>query len=108
LAPGHLFWRAQGRNAASGAGVARSNKKENRMLGRHVYRITPVGNVWRVAKDGEDRPRGEKPSRDAAIAFACALAKQDEPARVTVEDAEGHVAEEQKFGVDQGQAIDAA
>jgi len=75
------------------------------MLGRHVYRVTPVGQRWRVAKDGEDAARGERPSRDEAIALACELAKQDEPARVTIEDTGGHVAEELKFGIDQGQDI---
>ena len=75
------------------------------MLGRHVYRVTPAGQGWRVVKDGEATPRGERGSRDDAIAFACELAKQDEPARVTVEDVGGHVAEEHKFGVDPGQDV---
>jgi len=75
------------------------------MLGRHVYRVTPTGRQWRVAKDGENSARGERPTREEAISFACDLAKQDEPARVTVEDAGGHVAEELKFGIDPGQDI---
>jgi hypothetical protein len=79
-----------------------------RMLGRHVYRVTPLGTGWRVAKDGENSPRGERDSREDAIALACELAKKDEPARVTVEDVGGHVAEEHRFGVDRGQHIDPA
>jgi hypothetical protein len=75
------------------------------MLGRHVYRVTPVGDSWRVAKDGEKSARGERASREEAVAFACELAKHDEPARVTVEDVGGLVSEELKFGVDRGQDI---
>ena len=77
------------------------------MLGRHVYRVSPAGQGWRVAKDGEEQARGERATREEAISLACELAQADEPARVTVEDPGGHVTEERKFGIDRGQAIDA-
>jgi hypothetical protein len=75
------------------------------MLGRHVYRVSKVGGAWCVVKDGEPAARRELASRDEAVAIACALAKDDEPSRVTVENPDGTLEEERKFGVDPGQTV---
>jgi hypothetical protein len=80
-------------------------RRSRGMLGRHVYRVTLDGDTWRIAKDGEAEARGARRSRDDAIAYACDLAKADEPARVTVESPDGKIVEEHKFGVDPGQSI---
>ena len=80
---------------------------EDRMLGRHVYRVTPRdGNAWVVRKDGEDKARGERGARSEALDFACQLAAADEPSKVVVENGDGTVAEEHVFGIDQGQLVD--
>jgi len=70
------------------------------MLGRHVYRVHPVGAGWTVTKDGEDHPRGEFPGREEAIAEAVRLAGFDEPDKVTVDRGGGTIAEEWLFGSD--------
>jgi len=70
------------------------------MLGRHVYRVHPVGAGWTVTKDGEDHPRVEFPGREEAIAEAVRLAGLDEPAKVTVDSGNGTIAEEWLFGSD--------
>lgn len=70
------------------------------MLGRHVYRVHPIGAGWTVTKDGEDHPRGEFPGREEAIAEAVRLAGFDEPAKVTVDSGDGTIAEEWLFGSD--------
>jgi len=80
---------------------------EERMLGRHVYRVVSAdGGPWKVKKDGEDEARGERGGRSEAIAFACELAAADEPSKVVIESGDGTVAEEHVFGVDQGQLVD--
>jgi hypothetical protein len=76
------------------------------MLGRHVYRVTPVGEAWRVQKDGEGAPRGSWNSREAAVSAACAFAAKDEPSKVTVENGDGTLADERAFGVDPGESVD--
>jgi hypothetical protein len=77
------------------------------MLGRHVYRVSPAPKgQWLVAKDGEAEPRGTRPSRDTAVAFACDLASADEPSKVSVEDGNGTLAEERVFGVDPGETLE--
>lgn len=77
------------------------------MLGRHVYRVTPASRTeegaWVVRKDGEAEPFGQSSTKDEAVELACRLAAQDEPAKVTVENADGTLAEERVFGVDPGQ-----
>jgi len=70
------------------------------MLGRHVYRVKPVAEAWSVAKEGETKPRGTRPSRGAAVAFACDLALADQPSRVVVEERNGTLADERSFGSD--------
>ena len=70
------------------------------MLGRHVYRVHPVEERWTVTKEGEDHPRNEFPSRAEAIAEAVRLAGLDEPAKVTVDNGDGSIAEEWLFGSD--------
>jgi Uncharacterized protein conserved in bacteria (DUF2188) len=71
------------------------------MLGRHVYRVTPVGaGGWTVHKEGEQRGRGERPTQAAAIDYAAELAAHDEPSRLVVEDANGALIEERMFGLD--------
>jgi hypothetical protein len=70
------------------------------MLGRHVYRVHPTEQGWTVTKEGEDHPRSEHPGREAAIAEAVRLAETDEPAKVTVDNGDGTIAEEWLFGSD--------
>ena len=76
------------------------------MLGRHVYRVSPAPRgEWLVAKEGEGQPRGMRPSREAAVEFACSLASADEPSKVRVENNDGTLADERAFGVDPGEAL---
>jgi Uncharacterized protein conserved in bacteria (DUF2188) len=70
------------------------------MLGRHVYRVHPTGQVWTVTKEGEDRPRGGFAGQEEAIAEAVRLAEADEPAKVTVDNGDGTILEEWLFGGD--------
>jgi hypothetical protein len=77
------------------------------MLGRHVYRVSPVEQGWAVIKEGEDRPRGNFTSRDEAMDEAVRLARSDQPARVTVDNGQGFILEEQLFGTDPGTALGA-
>ena len=77
------------------------------MLGRHVYRVSPAAKGhWLVAKEGEAQPRGTRPSREAAVEYACDLAAADEPSKVSVEDGAGRLADERVFGVDPGEALE--
>ena len=75
------------------------------MLGRHIYRVSRSSEGWVVRKDGEPDSRGERPTKEEAIALACSLAEKDEPSRVTVENADGTLFEERAFGVDRGQIV---
>jgi hypothetical protein len=70
------------------------------MLGRHVYRVHPTERGWTVTKEGEDHPRSGFPDRNEAIAEAVRLAGSDEPAKVTVDNGDGTIAEERLFGTD--------
>jgi hypothetical protein len=53
-----------------------------------------------VTKEGEEHPRRGFPAREEAIAEAVRLAQSDEPAKVTVDDGDGTIAEEWLFGSD--------
>ena len=53
-----------------------------------------------MTKEGEDHPRSEHPDREEAIAQAVRLAESDEPAKVTVDNDDGTIAEEWLFGSD--------
>jgi Uncharacterized protein conserved in bacteria (DUF2188) len=77
------------------------------MLGRHVYRVHPTEEGWTVTKEGEDRPRAEFPEREKAIAEAVRLAGSDEPAKVTVDNDDGTIAEEWLFGSDLAEELGA-
>jgi uncharacterized protein DUF2188 len=70
------------------------------MLGRHVYRVHPSNQGWTVTKEGEDHPRAEFAGRGEAIADAVRLAQSDQPAKVTVDNGDGTLAEEWLFGSD--------
>jgi Uncharacterized protein conserved in bacteria (DUF2188) len=70
------------------------------MLGRHVYRVHRTEEGWIVTKEGEDRPRAGFSGREEAIAEAVRLAGLDEPAKVTVDNGDGTIAEEWLFGTD--------
>lgn len=73
------------------------------MLGRHVYRVSPMPNgKWSVTKEGEPAPREARNTRDGAVTFACALAATDEPSKVIIENTDGTLADERLFGVDPG------
>jgi hypothetical protein len=75
-------------------------RREAMMLGRHVYRVHPTEQGWTVTKEGEDHPRGGYPGREEAIAEAVRLAESDTPAKVTVDNGDGTLAEEWLFGSD--------
>jgi Uncharacterized protein conserved in bacteria (DUF2188) len=77
-----------------------ATKWEAIMLGRHVYRVHLSEESWTVTKEGEDNPRGGFPGRDEAIAEAVRLAESDEPAKVTIDNGDGTIAEEWLFGTD--------
>ena len=70
------------------------------MLGRHVYRVHPTEQGWTVTKEGEDHPRDGFSGREEAIAEAARLAGSDEPAKVTIDNGDGTIAEEWLFGTD--------
>ena len=53
-----------------------------------------------MTKEGEDHPRSGHPDREEAIAQAVPLAESDEPAKVTVDNGDGTIAEEWLFGSD--------
>jgi hypothetical protein len=73
------------------------------MLGRHVYTVSsaPEGG-WKVVKEGEEAPRGLRPTREAALSYACELAGRDAPSKVIVETADGRIEAERSFGPDPG------
>ena len=81
-------------------GWNRYNAGKATMLGRHVYRVHPTAQGWTVTKEGEDHPRSGFPGREEAIAEAVRLAESDEPAKVTVDNGDGTIAEEWLFGSD--------
>ena len=65
------------------------------MLGRHVYRVHPTEQGWTVTKEGEEINHGSGfPGREEAIADAVRLADFDQPAKVTVDNGDGTIAEE--------------
>ena len=70
------------------------------MLGRHVYRVRPTEQGWTVTKEGKDHPRGGFSKREEAVAEAVRLAGSDEPAKVTIDNGDGTIAEERLFGSD--------
>ena len=53
-----------------------------------------------MTKEGEDHRRSGHPDREEAIAQAVRLAESDEPAKVTVDNGDGTIAEEWLFGSD--------
>ena len=76
------------------------------MLGRHVYRVHPTEGQWTVTKEGEDRPRAGFASRDEALAEARRLADANQPSKVTVDNGDGVILDEQLVGRDLGQEMD--
>ncbi len=75
------------------------------MLGRHLYWVQPEGQGWSVTKEEGTAPRARFARREDAVEKACRLAGADEPARVTVDNDDGTIAEERLFGADPGTAI---
>lgn len=76
------------------------------MLGRHVYRVHPADGRWTVTKEGEDQPRAGFGSRDEAVAEARRLANANQPSKVTVDNGDGVILDEQLVGRDLGQEMD--
>lgn len=72
------------------------------MLGRHVYRVGPAHGGWAVSKEGEDHPRAQFQTREAAMDEAIRLARSDPPARVILDNGDGVILEEKLFGADPG------
>ena len=71
------------------------------MLGRHVYRVSPLGSGgWSVHKEGEEQPRTNRPSREEATRVAFDLASADAPSKVVIEERGGAIATERLFGAD--------
>ena len=77
------------------------------MLGRHVYRVHPAEGGWTVTKEGESEPRARCASREDALAEARRLADADKPSKVTVDNGDGLIIDEQLFGSDLSQEIGA-
>jgi hypothetical protein len=76
------------------------------MLGRHVYRVTsPSDGKWVVAKEGDGRVLGSRPSRGTATELACRLADADHPSKVIVENPDGTLEDERAFGDDAGMKV---
>jgi len=74
------------------------------MLGHHVYRVHPEGEVWTVTKEGEERSRSSFGNREQAIAEAMGLAGADQPAKVRIGNDDGSIAEERVIGRDSSAA----
>lgn len=71
------------------------------MLGRHVYRVTPLATAgWQVRKEGEEAGRGTRRTRTDAVALAETLAAADQPSRLIVEDEGGVILDERLYGAD--------
>jgi hypothetical protein len=108
-----FFWPTDRRVPGTGYGlvafagqIRRNHERAHAiMLGRHVYRVHATGEAWLVRKEGEEEPRGSFARREEAIAVACRLAGADLPARVTIDNGDGTLAEERLFGADQGEEI---
>jgi hypothetical protein len=76
------------------------------MLGRHIYRVSsPSDGKWVVAKEGEERVLGARPTRDAAAELAYKLAAADQPSKVVIENPEGTLEDERAFGDDPGMKV---
>lgn len=73
------------------------------MLGRHVYRVHSTGESWQVKKEGERDPRAVFRHREEAIAEAFRLAGSDQPAKVTIDNGDGTIAQEHLFGDQEGE-----
>jgi len=73
------------------------------MLGRHVYRVHSSGENWEVRKDGETAPRAFFRQRQEAIAEAFRLAGSDQPAKITIDNGDGTIAQEHLIGAQEGQ-----
>ncbi len=79
------------------------------MLGRHVYRVSPIeSGGWSVHKEGEATSRGSRARREDAARFACELAAADEPSKVVVEEGGGAIAYERLFGEDSATELESA
>jgi len=77
------------------------------MLGRHVYRVSPLeSGGWSVEKEGEAQPRTKRPSREEATRAAFDLATADAPSKVVIEEPGGAIAAERLFGDDTAAALD--
>ena len=77
------------------------------MLGRHVYRVHPTEERGIVTKEGESEPRASFASREQALAEARRLADSDQPGKVTLDNGDGIILDEQLFGRDLSQEIGA-
>jgi hypothetical protein len=77
------------------------------MLGRHVYRVHPTEERWIVTKEGESEPRAGFANREQALAEARRLADADQPSKVTLDNGDGIILDEQLFGRDLSQEIGA-
>ncbi len=70
------------------------------MSGRHVDRVHPDGEEWRVTRDGEDRCRATFGRRNEAVAKAIGLARSDQPAKAGIDNGDGSIVEERLSGHD--------
>ena len=77
------------------------------MLGRHVYRVQPTEHGWTVIKEGENRTRADLSSREEALAEARRMARAEEPSKVVIGDGDGFILEEELFGQDVSDELDA-
>jgi hypothetical protein len=77
------------------------------MLGRHVYRVSPLEDGgWNIHKEGEAEPRAHRPTREEATRLAFDLASADAPSKVIIEEPGGAIATERLFGTDTASALE--
>jgi hypothetical protein len=77
------------------------------MLGRHVYRVSPLeSGDWSIQKEGEAQPRAHRPNREEATRLAFELASADAPSKVVIEEPGGAIAAERLFGADTASALE--
>ena len=105
--PGMACRKIGERRAAPPCWRARKREPRGIMLGRHVYRVHPTEGRWTITKEGESQPRASFAYRDEALAEARQLADADQPSKVTLDNGDGIILEEELFGRDLRQEIGA-
>ena len=69
-------------------------------MGRDIYHVTPVGDAWRVEREGARRAASIRSRRSDAIARAKALATRRGLGQVKVHRRDGQIQTEYTYGKD--------